>query len=69
MCRYRHGVPPPKDWVRLHASLPPDLHRRAKSTASLDGQGLQDLVVIAVRAHVEQREVERAEQERRRRSR
>lgn len=66
MCRYRPGVAPPKDWVRLHASLPPDLHRRARASASLDGVTLQDLIVAAVQAHVERREAERAGDRKRR---
>ncbi|MGH9118217.1 MAG: hypothetical protein ACRD0A_10195 [Acidimicrobiales bacterium] len=62
-------APRPADWIRLNAALPPELHRRARATASLDGIDLQDLVVIAVEQHVERRERERAEAERRRRSR
>lgn len=55
--------------VRINYEVPDDLHRRAKSLASWKGQTFKAWVERALAAAVEAQEAERAEDERRRRSR
>lgn len=57
------------DQVILHYRIPAELHARIKAAAQAKGQSLRIWVEWALDAEAERQETERAEQERKRRSR